>query len=176
MASRAEGVVVLGVDPGTRCTGYGVVQERSGCVTLVAAGALRPPAKAPMDQRLGALFAGLDEVLALHSPHEAALEEAFTHKNAASALKLGQARGAIMAACAVRGVPVTGYQPTLVKQAVVGTGRAEKEQVAFMVRQTLGALKATWPLDVTDALAVALCHLNARRLARLVDAASGGRR
>ena len=95
---------------------------------------------------------------------EAAIEQVFTAKNAASALKLGQARGVAVAACAAHRVPVSDYEPTLVKKSVVGTGRAEKEQVAFMVRRLLNVRGEGWALDTTDALAVAICHLTMRRL------------
>ncbi len=170
-------VIVLGIDPGTRCTGYGVVREVSGQATLVAAGAIRPPAKAAMAARLGEIFQGLALVIQKYAPHEVAMEEVFTHKNVSSALKLGQARGAAMAACAVHGLDVRGYNPAAVKKSIVGTGRADKHQVAYMVAQVLGSKARqeceSWPSDVTDALAMAVCHLNSRRLARLVGAVDG---
>lgn len=159
-------MLVLGIDPGTRITGFGLIREVSGVAELVACGTIRPKAKAPMPERLGHIFTKLAELIKEHRPAEAALEEVFTAKNPASALKLGQARGAIMAACAVNGVPVTGYAPTKIKQAVVGGGRAEKSQVSFMVGRILGK-KPDWAEDAGDALAAALCHLNMRRLARL---------
>ena len=170
-------IVVLGIDPGTRCTGYGVVREVSGQATLVAAGAIRPPAKVAMARRLGEIYQGIAAVIVQYGPQEAAMEEVFTHKNVSSALKLGQARGAAMAACAVHGLEVRGYNPSAVKKSLVGTGRADKHQVAYMVAQVLG-VKARqecekWPADVTDALAMAVCHLNSRRLARLTSAAGG---
>ncbi len=159
-------LIVLGLDPGTRCTGYGLVAETSGVAKLVAAGTIRPPAKAPMSERLGRIYSSLASLIEEYAPHEAAIEEVFTAKNAASALKLGQARGAAMAACAVAGLPVTGYEPTKIKKSLVGAGRAEKSQVAFMVGQVLG-VKPDWATDASDALAAAVCHLNARRFARL---------
>ncbi len=160
------GLVVLGIDPGSRCTGYGLVRERSGQATLVDAGTIRTDPKAPVSERLGALHAGLAALIAAHAPQEAAMEDVFVHRNPASALKLGQARGALLACCALHGLSVTGYEPTLVKKTVVGVGRAEKSQVAFMVGRILGS-KQDLALDASDALAVALCHLNTRRLARL---------
>jgi crossover junction endodeoxyribonuclease RuvC len=161
-----EETVVLGLDPGTRCTGWGIVVERSGVARLVAAGTLRPSPKAPMDVRLGHIFAGLARLIAEHKPHEAALESSFSARNAATAIKLGQARGAAMAACAQAGIRVRDYEPSKVKKSLVGQGRAEKSQVAFMVGQVLG-VKPDWAEDASDALAVAICHLNHRRLARL---------
>lgn len=172
-------VIVLGIDPGTRCTGYGVVREVSGQAVLVAAGAIRPPAKAAMARRLGEIYKGIARVIEQYGPHEVAMEEVFTHKNVSSALKLGQARGAAMAACAVHGLEVRGYNPMAVKKSIVGTGRADKNQVAYMVAQVLGTKARqeceSWPADVTDALAMAVCHLNSRRLARLTEAAGGMR-
>ena len=157
---------VLGLDPGSRNTGWGFVREESGVLTLVDAGVIRVERLGGMDLRLGAIFEALAELLARHRPAEAALEDVFVSKNPASALKLGQARGAAMAACAVAGVRVHAYEPTLVKKSLVGTGRAEKTQVAFMVAQVLGCRNAL-AVDATDALAVAVCHLNQRRFRRL---------
>lgn len=164
--SAEQGIVVLGLDPGSRCTGWGLVQERSGQARLLETGAIRPSAKAPISQRLGCIFCELQKIIQRHAPQEAAIEDVFTHKNVASALKLGQARGAIMACCAVQGLPVSGYDPASVKKTVVGVGRADKSQVAFMVSRILGE-KQNWPQDASDALAVAICHLNTRRLQRL---------
>jgi crossover junction endodeoxyribonuclease RuvC len=146
-----------------------VVRERSGVLSLVDCGAIRPKGERFSD-RLGHLFAALSAVLAEHAPTEAAIESVFTHKNVVSALKLGQARGVAVAACAAHGVPVSDYEPTQVKKTLVGAGRAEKGQVAFMVGHMLGC-KPTWALDTSDALACAICHLNMRRMARLTGGA-----
>lgn len=168
MAGQGERVLVLGLDPGSRCTGWGLVSEVSGKCVLVGAGTLRPRITAAISERLGQIYSGLSDLIRGHQPDEAAIEEVFTHKNPASALKLGQARGAIMACCAVNGLPVTGYDPASVKKNLVGGGRAEKSQVAFMVGRILGC-KPDWAVDASDALAVAICHLNHRRLARLAQ-------
>ncbi|MDE5878992.1 MAG: crossover junction endodeoxyribonuclease RuvC, partial [Desulfovibrio sp.] len=120
--------------------------------------------------RLARIYHELAAILGRYRPDQAAMEQGFTAKNAASALKLGQARGAAVAACAAAGLDVADYAPTLVKKSLVGTGRAEKEQVAFMVRRLLNVraeAAATWPLDASDALAVAICHLGMRRFAAL---------
>jgi crossover junction endodeoxyribonuclease RuvC len=159
-------VTVLGLDPGSRNTGWGVVREQSGVLTFVDAGVIRVESLGDMDLRLGSIFESLAGLLAAHAPGEAAMEDVFVSKNPASALKLGQARGAAMAACAVAGVRVHAYAPTLVKKSLVGAGRAEKSQVAFMVAQVLGCRKIL-AADATDALAVAVCHLNQRRFKRL---------
>lgn len=173
-------ITVIGIDPGSQRTGWGVVREVSGVLSLVECGVVRAAAgrreTAPeagdsgFSRRLARIYHELGAVLARHRPDQAAMEQVFTAKNAASALKLGQARGAAVAACAAAGLDVSDYAPTLVKKSLVGTGRAEKEQVAFMVRRLLNVraeAAARWPLDASDALAVAICHLGMRRLAAL---------
>ena len=160
-----QDLTVLGIDPGSQCLGWGVVRETSGVLRLVDCGTLRPKGEA-FSVRLGALFTDLSALVAEYRPVEAAVEDVFTHKNVLSALKLGQARGVAIAACAAHSVPVADYPPALVKKSLVGTGRAEKTQVSFMVGQILGC-KPTWPTDASDALAIAICHLNMRRLNRL---------
>ena len=160
-----KGLTVLGIDPGSQCLGWGIVREASGVLTLVACGTVRPKGDG-FSERLGDLFTSLAAVVASHSPMEAAVENVFTHKNMMSALKLGQARGVAVAACAAHGVPVADYEPTLIKKTLVGTGRAEKSQVSFMVGQILG-VKPDWAVDTGDALACAICHLNMRRMHRL---------
>lgn len=156
-------MIVLGIDPGSRCTGYGVVQEISGQLSLLDTGTIRPAVDSPLSQRLGRIFAGIEEVIGKFKPLEAAVEDVFFARNSASALKLGQARGAAIASCARMGLSVTDYSPTEVKKSVVGAGRADKSQVAFMVCRILGE-KGGWAKDSSDALAVAICHLNHRRL------------
>ncbi len=160
-------LTVLGLDPGSRFTGYGLVREVSGQATLVAAGVIRTPVKKPMPERLGVIYQGVAGIIAEHGPDEAAVENVFVSKSVPSALKLGQARGAAMAACAVAGLPMAEYEPTLVKKSVVGTGRADKAQVAFMVARILGVKDPGWAEDASDALAVAICHLNQRRMKKL---------
>ncbi|MDR3074256.1 MAG: crossover junction endodeoxyribonuclease RuvC [Deltaproteobacteria bacterium] len=164
MASAA-GVVVLGVDPGSQCLGWGVVRELAGVLSLMDCGVIRPK-EAVFEQRLGEIFAALAAVIARLHPDEAAVENVFVQKNVLSALKLGQARGAAIAACAAASVPVVGYEPALVKKSLVGTGRAEKSQVSFMVGRILG-VKPTWAVDAGDALGCAVCHLNMRRMRHL---------
>ncbi|WP_432735414.1 crossover junction endodeoxyribonuclease RuvC [Maridesulfovibrio sp. FT414] len=162
-----SGIVIIGIDPGTRVTGYGIVRELSGQVTLVDAGTIRTDTTKPMCARLGQIYSAIAELIKDHSPDEAAIENAFVASNPASALKLGQARGAAMAACAVSGLIVSGYEPTKVKQNLVGTGRADKSQVAFMVERILGVKNTRWASDTTDALGIAICHLNERRFSRM---------
>ena len=163
----AEGLVVLGLDPGTRVTGYGIVRELSGQAELVTTGTIRTPVKKDMATRMGVLFTELTKLIKEHAPAEAAIENVFVSKNPSSALKLGQARGACMAACAVHGIPMGEYEPSKVKKNLVGVGGAPKSQVAFMVAHCLGIKKPDWPEDASDALAIAICHLNERRMRKL---------
>lgn len=160
-------VTVIGIDPGSQCLGWGVLREASGVLSLVDCGTVRPKGET-FSYRLGALFTELSIILDRHKPDEAAVESVFTHKNIVSALKLGQARGVAVAACAAHGIPVTDYEPTQVKKNLVGVGRAEKSQVAFMVGHMLGK-KPDWAVDTSDALACAICHLNTRRMHRLMQ-------
>jgi len=160
---------VLGIDPGSRITGYGFVRERSGVLELVAAGVVRTGGETDFCRRLGIIYTSVAKLIGQHAPVEAAVENVFMSKNAATALKLGQARGAALAACSVAGLPVFSYEPTIIKKSLVGTGRAEKSQVAFMVGRVL-ACRETFAVDATDALAAAVCHLNQRRLTRLCEA------
>ncbi len=148
---------ILGIDPGLQRTGWGVVAAEGSRLQWIAHGVIAPPASLALAQRLVHLARGLREVLAAHVPDEAAVEETFMAKNAQSALLLGHARGVALAGLADAGLPVAEYAARRVKKALVGTGAAEKDQVAFMVRRLLpqsGSVGA----DAADALAVALCH------------------
>jgi crossover junction endodeoxyribonuclease RuvC len=162
---KTQALTVIGIDPGSQCLGWGVVREASGVLSLVACGTVRPKG-VDFAERLGSLFLSLSAIVREHNPDEAAVEAVFTHKNVTSALKLGQARGVAVAACAAHGVPVIDYEPALIKKSLVGSGRAEKSQVSFMVARIFGT-KADWAVDTGDALACAVCHLNTRRMKRL---------
>lgn len=157
---------VLGIDPGSRNTGWGIVHERSGVLSLGACGVVRPPTNGAFAERLAVIFRELHALLLFHKVDEVAVEDVFTAKNVATAMKLGQARGAAIAACASHDLPVFDYSPRLIKQSVTGNGAASKDQVSFMVARLLNA-KATWAVDAGDALAVGICHLTQRRFARL---------
>jgi crossover junction endodeoxyribonuclease RuvC len=161
-----EDLIVLGIDPGSRCCGYGLVRESSGQLSLVDTGTIRPPLAEPLSVRLGYIFSRIVELIQIHAPDEASVEDVFFSRNAASALKLGQARGAALTACATQNISVATYEPTVIKKMLVGTGRAEKSQVAFMVAQLLGC-KGGGAKDASDALAIAICHLNQRRFKHL---------
>lgn len=154
--------------------GYGLVVDRSGVLTLVTAGIVRPKEE-QASQRLGLMYTAIAEILLQHQPCAVAVEDIFFGRNQSTALKLGQARGAVLAACGVAGVAVYGYEPTLVKKSLVGAGRAEKSQVSFMVGQLLG-VRPDWAEDTGDALAVAICHLNHSRLISLASSQRGATR
>jgi crossover junction endodeoxyribonuclease RuvC len=148
---------VLGLDPGLRHTGWGVIDVEGNRLTHVADGVASAPTDLPMGERLVVLFRLLGEVLERFRPDEAAVEETFVNRNAASTLKLGVARGVVLLAPAERGVPVAEYSTNLVKKSVVGAGHAEKAQVQLMVRRLLPGC-AVVKADAADALAVAICH------------------
>ncbi len=158
---------ILGIDPGSRITGFGVVELVAGKALHIESGTVRPRLES-LPERLGELFRGVREVIADLAPDQVAIESVFMHRNADSALKLGQARGAIIAAAIESGVPVYEYTPAEIKQAVVGKGGAAKEQVQHMVRLLLN-LPGELQADQADALACALCHTHrAQGLAAMV--------
>lgn len=151
---------VIGVDPGTLVTGYGVVSETKGKKKCHGWGVIRTGSKTPMPGRLKKIADGLREVISEHRPDCMAIEEAFFAKDPKAALKLGQARGVIMLVAEEHGLDVCEYSPLKIKQTVVGYGRAEKEQVRAMVRHILSLEEIPSPLDASDALAVAITHIN----------------
>jgi len=161
---------ILGIDPGLRRTGWGVVVCVGSRLSYVAHGVVAPDEKAPFSERLLALFEGVTAVVERWAPQEAAIEETFVNVNAASTLKLGHARAAALIAPARAGLPVAEYAPTEIKKALVGTGGADKTQVGFMVRRLLPACGDPGS-DAADALAVAIAHAHARRLRRIGAAA-----
>jgi crossover junction endodeoxyribonuclease RuvC len=147
--------IILGLDPSLSCTGWGVVRAEGSRISHLANGQVSTDAKAPMAARLAALQAGIADVIAAHRPDRAAAEEVFLNKNPQSTLKLAQARGAVLAACGAAGVEVREHATRKVKQAVVGTGAAEKAQVQAMLRVLLPGVTVTGA-DAADALAVAI--------------------
>jgi crossover junction endodeoxyribonuclease RuvC len=157
---------ILGLDPGLRRTGWGVIRVEGNRLSHLGHGIVAPDEKAPFSERLLALFEGISAVVAEWSPDEAAIEETFMNNNAASALKLGHARAAAMLAPARAGLPVAEYAARLVKKSVVGTGAADKDQVAFMIARILPG-SAGAAADAADALAVAVAHAHARTRARI---------
>jgi crossover junction endodeoxyribonuclease RuvC len=156
---------VLGLDPGLRVTGWGLIESDGSRLRYVADGVVKSDDKLGLPERLAQLHQGVRAVIEAWNPEEAAVEQTFVNKNPESTLKLGQARGVVMLAPALMGLHVGEYAPALVKQAVVGSGRAAKDQVGMMVRTLLpGCLVKS--ADAADALAVAICHAHHRNTAR----------
>ncbi len=162
-------MVILGIDPGSRTTGYGLVESDGRFHAVIALGCLTAPPGASLSARLAAIYDGLRAVIEKHRPQEAAVEATFYGKNVRSALVMGHARGVSLLAIEQAGCQLFEYSPLEVKKAVVGQGRADKSQVAYMIRSMLG-LKTAPPEDAADALAVAICHLQKRRINQLRDA------
>ena len=161
-----EPVRIIGLDPGLRRTGWGVIVSDGARLRWVAHGVVRPPESAPLSERLLHLLEALGVICADHGCEEAAVEEVFVNVNPSSTLKLGHARAAVMLAPAKAGLSVAEYSPNLIKKAVVGAGHADKSQIAFMVKRllpTAGDVKA----DAADALAVAITHAQLRKRALL---------
>lgn len=163
---------ILGIDPGSRITGFGVIEQAGTRSVYVASGCIRA-GEGEFVQRLQIIFQGLREVVSLYQPQQVAIERVFMARNADSALKLGQARGAALCAVLEEGLPVSEYSATAIKQAVVGRGRADKGQVQHMV-QALLKLPASPQADAADALAAALCHVQHAQIQPYLAAA--GRR
>jgi crossover junction endodeoxyribonuclease RuvC len=153
-------MVVVGIDPGTADTGYGVVARRAGRLVALDGGVVRTPAGEPLEQRLASIHARVCELLDEHEPDAVAVEELFFGANARSALAVGHARGAVLLAAGQRGVPCSSYTPQQVKGAVCGSGGASKAQVQEMVGRLLALAEPPRPDHAADALAVALCHAN----------------
>jgi crossover junction endodeoxyribonuclease RuvC len=147
---------ILGIDPGSRITGYGLIETDGRSVTYIASGCIKT-ADEGIPQRLRIIFEGVQELLNGYHPDEMAIEKVFMHRNADSALKLGQARGAAISAVVVENLAVSEYTPTEIKQSVVGRGHADKTQVQHMIRVLLN-LNGMPQVDAADALAVAYCH------------------
>ena len=152
---------IFGIDPGSQRTGYGCVERIGRGQALVICGSLSGPKGATFPDRLQAIHEGLKALIARHQPDCVAIEDIFHHRNVRSALKLGEARGVALLAASEAGVPVVSYAPAAIKRAVVGYGRAEKHQVQQMVKLLLGLAQPPTPHDAADALAVAICHLQA---------------
>jgi crossover junction endodeoxyribonuclease RuvC len=167
-ASMSTAIRILGIDPGLNATGWGVIDQTGSHVSAVGWGVIKAPPRAAMSQRLCFIHDAIEALIAEYAPGEAAVEDQFVHVNPGSALKLGQARAAAILAPARAGLSVAEYAPRLIKKAVVGTGAADKGQIAAMIAILLPGTKAE--ADAADALAIAICHANHRtsmtRLAR----------
>jgi crossover junction endodeoxyribonuclease RuvC len=171
MTGLLKPVRILGIDPGSRITGYGIIDFHKNHARHVASGCIHVRGS-DLTARLRAIFDGITAIVDSEEPAELAVEEVFFHRNAASALKLGQARGAALMAGVTRGLPLYEYSPNQVKQAVTGRGHAPKDQVQHMIKMLLG-LRDLPASDAADALAVAICHGHtSQTLARMESAAA----
>jgi crossover junction endodeoxyribonuclease RuvC len=152
---------VLGIDCGGAYTGYGVVEiHTGGRLSCLTCGAIKLSTREALPRRLAQIFTQLGEIIAEHQPDQVAIEDVFYALNVKSALKLGQVRGVAMLAAAAAGLEVAEYSPLTIKSSVVGYGRAEKQQVQHMVTRLLQLARAPEPMDASDALAIAICHLH----------------
>ncbi|MDR0875901.1 MAG: crossover junction endodeoxyribonuclease RuvC [Clostridiales Family XIII bacterium] len=159
--ANAKSLAILGVDPGYAILGWGVVEYRASRHRLMGYGTVETSKDLSMPERLKELYRGLTGVIAKYEPDVAAVEELFFNSNQKTAIKVGEARGAAVLACANAGLDVYEYTPLQIKQALTGYGRAEKKQIQEMVRQVLGLVKPPTPDDAADAVACAICHANA---------------
>ncbi len=159
-------MLILGIDCGSRVTGYGVIESVGRQARAVGYGAIRVPEKREFSERLCIVADGLREVLERYQPAEAAFEDVFAHKHVRSALVLAHVRGAAMLCVSQAGLPVASYSPAAVKNSIAGHGNADKERVRQMVQLLLGVREQVEPLDISDALAVAYCHANLRDAAQ----------
>jgi len=163
-------MAVIGLDPGSAITGYGILDESADhSLKVIAYGVLRTAADQPLALRLRALYAQLNEILVLHQPQSGAVENLFFQRNVRTALAVGQARGVLLLALAQAGISVAEYNPMEVKQAVAGYGKADKAQMQQMVKLLLGLDEIPRPDDAADALAIAICHIHSRRFNALRD-------
>jgi crossover junction endodeoxyribonuclease RuvC len=160
---------VLGIDPSLLSTGFGIVEEDGGRLRPVAFGVIKPTAKLPLHQKLAEIKTEIESLIRTYAPGEAAIENAFYAQNMKTALVLGQVRGAVLVAIAGTGCGFAEYSALEIKKAVTGYGQADKEQVLTMVRSLLGLDDDAVPLDASDALAAAICHLNARMFQMKVE-------
>jgi len=171
---RGAAIRIIGIDPGLRRTGWGVVESDGVRLTYVASGLVTSPADAELAYRLREVFEGIAGVIASFKPQEAAVEETFVNDNARATLKLGQARGMALLAPAMGGLVVAEYPPNLVKKAVVGAGHAEKRQIQAMIGFLLPKARVE-SADEADALAIAICHANHRASRARLREAVGSR-
>jgi len=159
---------ILGIDPGTRVMGYGVIESGEGEAVLVDCGALTSPLRSPIGERLSYLYNKLLEIISRHQPDAVAVEQPFVGKNVRSALAIGRAQAIAMLAAANIGIPTYEYTPAQIKQRITNYGASSKEQIQEMVRLRLGLSQVPQPNDAADALAVAICHLHEIHLSNLL--------
>ena len=153
--------IIMGIDPGTRITGYGIIKSNNSKMLPVDFGAIRPPPKLSLPERYLIIFNALEQLIKEYNPTAISVETQFVNKNAQSALKLGMAKGVALIAAAKNGIPIYEYAPKKAKLAVVGTGQASKHQVQQMVQLLLNLPRPPKPEDAADALSLAICHAHA---------------
>jgi len=168
----AHAIRIIGIDPGLRRTGWGLIEAEGALLRFIASGTVRSDDKAPLADRLRQLYDGLVAVVGDHAPQEAAVEQTFVNKDAGATLKLGQARGIAMLVPALAGLPVAEYAPNAVKKAVVGVGHGEKHQIHMMVKVLMPRATFTGD-DAADALAIAICHAHNRVAAARLASLAG---
>jgi crossover junction endodeoxyribonuclease RuvC len=163
-------MLVIGIDPGTATTGYGLIREEpDGSLVVVDYGVIQTPAEMPQPERLLNLHKDLTKLIFLHHPENGAVEKLFFQKNVRTALSVGQARGVVLLTLAQAGLQISEYTPLVIKQAVAGYGGADKFQVQNMVRALLNLPKIPQPDDAADALAIAICHIHSAKFLNLTD-------
>ncbi|HBW35069.1 MAG TPA: crossover junction endodeoxyribonuclease RuvC [Desulfosporosinus sp.] len=162
-------MIILGIDPGTAIMGYGLIEQKGNHLSALAYGCWRTPAHTPLAERLLMLYEQINPFLREHTPHHIAVEELFFNRNTTTALAVGHARGVVLLAGAQQDIPLYEYTPLQVKQAVVGYGRAEKNQVQQMVKGLLKLDAIPKPDDTADALAIAICHAHSYALDRRME-------
>ncbi|SPF34138.1 component of RuvABC resolvasome, endonuclease [Candidatus Desulfosporosinus infrequens] len=162
-------MIILGIDPGTAIMGYGLIEQKGNHLSALAYSCWRTPAHTPLAERLLMLYQQIDPFLREHPPDHMAVEELFFNRNTTTALAVGHARGVVLLAGAQHGIPVYEYTPLQVKQAVVGYGKAEKNQVQQMVKGLLRLNEIPKPDDTADALAIAICHAHSFALNRRME-------
>ena len=164
---KGKHMLVLGIDPGTATTGFGVVEAQGSRLRAIEYGIISTPANMDMPARLCLIHESLNRIIDQYQPQTAAVEQIFYHRNAKTVITVAQSRGVILFTGASRGIKVCEYTPLQVKQSVVGYGQAEKRQVQMMVQKILGLKEIPKPDDAADALAIAICHLHAQRIERI---------
>ncbi|MGE5557932.1 MAG: crossover junction endodeoxyribonuclease RuvC [Bacillota bacterium] len=170
-------MVILGIDPGTATTGFGIIEKKGSSYAIVNYGVIKTSADLQLKDRLLLIYQDLCKLIAVYHPDSCAIEELFFNKNTRTALNVGQARGVALLAMAETGLPVGEYTPLQVKQAIVGYGRADKHQVQYMVKLLLNMTGLPKPDDAADALAVALCHgQSCGRFSELIRMSGGSKK
>jgi len=156
-------MIILGIDPGTMVTGYGVIRKEGHKIEAVDFGAIRSPSKLSLHDKYLMMFKGVTELLKTHKPHALAIETQYVKLNPGSALKIGMARGSVIVATRLQGIEVFEYAPSVAKKAITGTGGASKAQVQAMTQKILSLSEKPTPEDAADALAIAICHAHRTR-------------